>query len=198
MSCSNAILSGRIGVSLNAYGRSRPVRTDVSQGVKRLMANMTDRKQVMMIRLDSWPHHFWHTRTIHRFFSRLNTCVLRFHLSYCTEHDVRSVQSWSLRKNYYRDATSVAVHCLAARVGDGILVDRGRALLFVRAHHAECASGFAIQQGAWSRDARIFFFNLTNCEQTAICLRDILSLVLGGSLRLEVGDILICRGALLS
>jgi hypothetical protein len=108
---------------------------------------------------------------------------------------VRSVQSWSLRKNYYRDVTSVAVHCLAARVGDGILVDRGRALLFVRAHHAECASGFAIQQGSWSRDARIFFFNLTNCEQTAICLVGILQITLVGFLRPEGDDIVTCRAA---
>ena len=37
---------------MNAYGRSKPVRTDVSHGVKRLMANITGSKQVMIIRLD--------------------------------------------------------------------------------------------------------------------------------------------------
>jgi len=52
VSCSNALLNGRIGVSLNAYGRSRPVRADVSHSVKRLMANIKDSKQVMIIRLD--------------------------------------------------------------------------------------------------------------------------------------------------
>jgi len=49
VSCSNALLSGRIGVSVNAYGRSRPVLIDVSHGVKRLMANIKDSKQVMII-----------------------------------------------------------------------------------------------------------------------------------------------------
>ena len=42
VSCSNAILSGRIGVSLNAYGRSRPVLIDDSHGVNKFMANIKD------------------------------------------------------------------------------------------------------------------------------------------------------------
>ena len=45
VSCSNAILSGRIGVSLNAYGRSRPVLIDDSHGVNKFMANIKDRKR---------------------------------------------------------------------------------------------------------------------------------------------------------
>ena len=36
---------------MNAYGRSRPVLTDVSHGVKRLTANMKESKQVMTLRL---------------------------------------------------------------------------------------------------------------------------------------------------
>ena len=39
------------------------------------------------------------------------------------------------------------------------------------------------------------FFNLTNCEQTAICLLGILSLTLAGSLRPEGDDIVTCRVA---
>lgn len=71
----------------------------------------------------------------------------------------------------------MTVHCLAERIGDGILVDRGRALLFVRAHHAERASS-SLYRRCLGMEASAFFYNLTNCEQTAVCLRDILSLVL--------------------
>lgn len=119
MSCSNAILSGRIGVSLNAYGRSKPVRTDVSHAVKRSMANIKINKQVMRIRLDYCPNQFSTSEGLAPLLPTteyVRSSIPPF--SYCTERDLQSVQSRTLRKNYYQDPTSGVVHCLAKRAGE--------------------------------------------------------------------------------
>jgi hypothetical protein len=84
-------------------------------------------------------------------------------------------------------------HCLLERAGE-------RGLCWERTcpSSGDRASGFAIQQRSWYGDVRTFFSYLTNCEQTAICILDILSLVLVAPLRLEGDDIVTCRVARLS
>ena len=56
---------------MNAYGRSRPVRTGVSHGVRRLTVNMNDSKHVMIIASIIDPINLRHKRITHRFSQRL-------------------------------------------------------------------------------------------------------------------------------
>ena len=79
----------------------------------------------------------------------------------------------------------------------GILVDSGYAIFLERAHRSEGASGLDIQQRSWYGGIHIFS-NLTNCEQTALCLVGILLIILAGSLRPEGDDIVTCRVVRLS
>ena len=83
------------------------------------MANMRDRKQVMMIRLDFYPNQFSTSEgpaPLLPTTEYVRSSIPPF--SYCIERDLQSVQNRTLRKNYYQDPTSGAVHCLAKRAGE--------------------------------------------------------------------------------